>query len=644
MPVYFPRAIGLAAAMGWFGAFSADDFASRCPYLTASAGALIFLLARKTLPFKFVLVLFAIGAIFFAYARFSKPLPTGSDLSRFNGMSALIRVELSEDPKPFGENAFSSAVDSVQIIFPRSAKLAGKALLIFSGNPINFTKGDFLEVKAVLRSPENPIEPWKFRTRDFLNRQGIFCIATTKSACTKLPPRPHSFWTTTINQCTNFAAEERRAILRIHAANIGTTYAALLQSIVLGDKTTELPQEIKSDFRHVGLSHVTAASGFNLTVVAGISYWITKLLCKSGAPTRIIPLVSILIFVMMAGPSPSVVRAALCCATFLLGAHLRRKFSPLAVLSLSVLVSLAFDPILATDVGAELSYAATFGIICFSKNMTVSSAEKENGKTIVDFAAARRWLWDSLSVLFGVQVGVLPIQLVYFWQTGLAFLPANLLAEPLIAPLTVAGFISSFLAALADGSWAPPLRHLAYWIDQFACLLIKGILLVVNAFNHFPYAVINLGPSTAPQTFSYYLAAFFLLYSLKTGRNLAPAIVVYFFGLGLLLYRPPLSEPVICVSRQLIGLVGVDHKGFYMGAPGDAEKFLAYYGCRAAPIGAPNLPGETPPLPIYDGVRTARWTIKISGNRRFLHNRRLEGDQKRQFTLFCSRGLTADVR
>ena len=610
MPVYFPRALGLAAAMAWFGAFSAHDFGNRCPYVIALASALVFLLIRKTIAFKFVFVLLAIGTIFFGYALFSKLVPTTNDLSKFNGFNALIHVELIEDPKPFGKNAFSCLVAPVQIIFPRSATLDGKAQLIFSqGSPINFKRGDFLEVKVVLRSPENPVEPWKFQTKDFLNRQSIFCIATTKSGCTKLPMRAHSFWTTAINQCTTFAAEKRRAILQIHAANIGTTNAALLQSIVLGDKTAELPKEIKNDFRHVGLSHVTAASGFNLTVVVGITYWITKLLCKPGALTRIITLGAILLFVMMAGPSPSVMRAAFCCATFLLAANLRRKFSPLAVLSLSVLVFLAFDPLLATDVGAELSYAATYGIICLAKNITAKGAENETRKTTVDFAAARRWLWDSLVVLFGVQASVLPIQLVYFWQTGLAFLPANLIVEPLIAPLTVAGFASSFLAALADGSWASPLAHLDYWIDQFACLLIKLILLVVDAFNHFPYAVINLGPPTGAQTFTYYLVVLFLLYCLKTGRNLVPALVVYCLALGLLLYRPPLRQPVICISREFVGFVGVDRKGFYMGAPEKAEKFLAYYGCCAAPISTANWREEMRGLPIYDGVHTTRWTL-----------------------------------
>src|SRR5262249_39466216 len=145
---------------------------------------------------------------------------------------------------------------------------------------------------------------------------------------------------------------------------LGEQTGGLLTSMVLGERAVGVDPSIVSDFRTVGLSHLIAASGFNLTVVTAMSFFVTGLFIHCKRLTCLLALVNLLCFVGLAGLSASVLRAAIMCTLVLFAKCLNRSLHGLAALATAFLATIVADPGGILDPGCQLSYAATAGIMC----------------------------------------------------------------------------------------------------------------------------------------------------------------------------------------------------------------------------------------------------------------------------------------
>ena len=90
------------------------------------------------------------------------------------------------------------------------------------------------------------------------------------------------------NRLDIFITEMRDFIMTSHRKNIGEVRGDLLSSIVLGDRSVSLNNEVKDQFRKVGLSHLLAASGFNLSILVGAIYFSSSLISRSRRVTSAI--------------------------------------------------------------------------------------------------------------------------------------------------------------------------------------------------------------------------------------------------------------------------------------------------------------------------------------------------------------------
>ena len=111
-------------------------------------------------------------------------------------------------------------------------------------------------------------------------------------------------------------ADLRRAIAQRFIAHAGAERGGLLAALVIGSAVVPLPASLNDSFRASGLSHALAASGFHLTVLLGATLAMARplgRLPRLGCATA-----AILLFLLLAGPQPSVVRAVLMGALTLL--------------------------------------------------------------------------------------------------------------------------------------------------------------------------------------------------------------------------------------------------------------------------------------------------------------------------------------
>ena len=221
---------------------------------------------------------------------------------------------------------------------------------------------------------------------------------------------------------------------------------ALVPGVAVGD-VTRLPDELGAAMRTVGLTHVTAVSGGHFAIVVATLSGLCAVL-GLGRWTRLMVLVPATAgFVLLVRPDPSVVRSAAMCAVALTGAALGRPSRAVPALAASVVVLLVADPWLARAFGFVLSVAATAGIVLLAGPL------------------ARRlsaWLPRSLALVVAVPVAAQaacgPVLVLLSPAVSLWSVPANLVADPALAPATVLGVLATLVAPV----W-PPGAHVLAW-------------------------------------------------------------------------------------------------------------------------------------------------------------------------------------
>lgn len=219
--------------------------------------------------------------------------------------------------------------------------------------------------------------------------------------------------------------------------------AGLVAGLAIGD-VSKISQQTTDDMKAVSLTHLTAVSGANCAIVLAMFYLIVQRLGGSRWWRLGVGLGALVAYVWLVGAQPSVLRAAVMAGSVLVGISIGRSTAAMSALGLSVIFLLIADPWLAVDFGFALSVAATAGLLVLTQPIT---------KRLQQYFP--NWLAIAIGVSLAAQILCLPILLQL--QQGLATysLPANILAEPLVAPVTVLGILACALAwVFPPAAWA----------------------------------------------------------------------------------------------------------------------------------------------------------------------------------------------
>ena len=255
------------------------------------------------------------------------------------------------------------------------------------------------------------------------------------------------------------AATDVRAGLREAVAGLGPDERGLVPGLVLGD-TSGMDPELEADFRTAGLSHVVAVSGSNLALLLGVVLGLARL---AGVRVRALPavgLLTVVVFVFIARPEPSLLRAAVMGIVGVIGLAAGRSGRAAPALCAAVMVLVLVDPWLARSYGFALSVCATAGLIVLAPPWRDRLARR----------MPRAWA-TALAVPAAAQAFCAPVIVLLTDEVGLIAIAANLLAVPAVPPAMLLGV----LAAL---TWpvCPPLAKVfaelaglpAWWIVTVA--------------------------------------------------------------------------------------------------------------------------------------------------------------------------------
>ena len=277
--------------------------------------------------------------------------------------------------------------------------------------------------------------------------------------------------------------------------------ASLGQALLLGMRDT-IPDAVLDDFRATGTSHLLAISGLHVGILMALVLPISaRVFGRRRSLYLIVPLVAVWLYAVLAGLSPSVVRASIMGTVYLAALALGRPKSILPALGLAAAVMVAISPNILWSVSFQLSFAAMAGIATLADPVSrelqgIFGVSDEEG---ADSHLPVRALTGAVGTSAAAILATLPLTAFYFQQVSLVGLPTTLVTLPMLPFALVFHGLAAVLGLVFQ-----PLGAAFGWLAWGATAYIVQ---VVNLAAKLPVA------------------------SLETGR-IAPALVLGYYGVG----------------------------------------------------------------------------------------------------------------
>jgi competence protein ComEC len=227
----------------------------------------------------------------------------------------------------------------------------------------------------------------------------------------------------------------------------------LLPGLIDGD-TSGLDPVLTERFRLAGLTHLVAVSGTNCSILVGAVLLVLRRLRARPWVCAGVGAAVVAMFVVVARPSPSVLRAALMAIVALASLATGRPRAGLPTLAAVVLALLCWQPTLAGSASFTMSVLATAALMLLAPGWAAALRRRGVPTGIA----------EPVAVAAAAHVVTAPVVAAISGRVSVVAIPANVLAEPVVAPITVLGFAAAVIATL----WLAPGTALA-WTAGWPC-------------------------------------------------------------------------------------------------------------------------------------------------------------------------------
>lgn len=278
----------------------------------------------------------------------------------------------------------------------------------------------------------------------------------------------------------------------------------LLLAILLGDKD-KLSEDIQESFKTSNLSHMLAVSGAHVSyIILGLTYVLQNSIIgkKNG---KIVCIFFLLAFMAITNFTPSVTRACIMAILTLFSSIIYRKSDVYTNISVAALITLIFNPYSLLDLGFQLSYGGTIGIIIFIKRI---QEKKSNSKVI-------NYIKQMALVSIYANIIIIPIMMYHFNTVSFTFIISNIMASPILGIIVITGF----LFIIASITVKPLTRLIAIFIKPILSILIK----ISQICSKLPFSNILVVTPYMFNVISYYAI---ILYCIKSKKNNKCKIII----------------------------------------------------------------------------------------------------------------------
>lgn len=381
-----------------------------------------------------------------------------------------------------------------------------------------YAYGDYLRLSGLLMRPADAGNPGEFDYRAYLARRGVGALLVIRDAAAvqKLG--------TGGNRVMRSLLQLKERMLNVSRATLPPEQAALLNGIVFGTQG-RIDRATWRLCSETGVVHILSVSGLHVGLVLGGVLALAAALRLPGSVAMPTAAAALIGYAVLSGLGPAVTRATVMALMLLLARRLGREGDWPTTLAAAALICLVQNPLSLYDIGFQLSFAATWGILYLGPPLDKYLARWRLP------ASLRAALWVSLAA----QLATLPLVARYYNLISPVSLAANLAAVPLTGLILALGG-----AACTAGLLMPPLAGI---INAGTALCLQLFLGIIALMHRLPGAVIFVPTPPPVLVAAWYLVLYAGVYLSAAGgrealrgfcnrrRRLLPAL---FLAAGLL--------------------------------------------------------------------------------------------------------------
>ena len=373
----------------------------------------------------------------------------------------------------------------------------GKTLVTVTAEPDNIGKlniGQKITLNGNLRRPFHSTNPSQFDYSSYLKNFGVFTVLYSTDNEIKISNEAMNVKWKFLYNLNNL----RNSILKTHSKYLKSPNLEILGGIVFGDDAVAPPDYIKNSFINSGLLHILAASGMNVGFIFSFWFFIMMFFKVPYKPSIISGMFLVAGYTLMTGLGPSVVRAALMLIFVLVGKLLDRDAHTVSLLSFVAVLMLLYNPAYINDVGFQLSFLVTFGLLT-TANILIQKTDKIPNQIL-----------SAVLIPVVAQIWVAPIQMFYFNTFSLYAIFANISSSILLFIISFTGFISSILAIIK------PIADIVCRTTDFVNNYLINILIQISDFfGNLPHSLIQTTHPYLIQIIAYYIMLLAVTFLIK---------------------------------------------------------------------------------------------------------------------------------
>lgn len=250
--------------------------------------------------------------------------------------------------------------------------------------------------------------------------------------------------------------------------------SGLCLGMLIGE-TSGIEENMQEDFRDSNLSHILAVSGANVSyIIVSITYIFNKM-CLRKRLSKIISIILLILFMLLTGCTSSVNRACIMAILMLIAELLYRKSDVYNNLAISALILLIINPYSLLDIGFQLSYMGTIGIVFLHDK--IGNFIKINNKIV-------KYFFEMIAVTTCANLAIIPIMMFHFNTISLTFYFSNIIVGPILGIVVIIGFIMFFILLI----FTPISSLIAIVLN----LMLKFIIKIAEITANMPFSKITI--------------------------------------------------------------------------------------------------------------------------------------------------------
>lgn len=343
-----------------------------------------------------------------------------------------------------------------------------------------YNYGDKIMLTGEFELPQGQRNYGGFNYREYLKTKNIYGIVISKMSQVKLIKTNNA-------NIVNILANKVSKKIKENINNmLPEQQANLLTGILIGDKAG-ISEEVQISFRDSNLSHMLAISGTHVSyVILGFTFVLDKIRIGKKL-SKVFTIIFLIFFTILTGATPSVQRASIMAIYVLLGNLFYKKPNIVISISLSMLILLIQNPYNLLDVGFQLSYAGTIGILYFYKKIKLKNFKIKIIEKVIEM----------MIITLSANIVIIPIIMLHYNTISLTFLISNVLASPILGIVIILGLFIVLISFV--------LSPLSLFLSRILSIFLEILIFFANICSNLPFSKIYvITPSIMQITLYYY--------------------------------------------------------------------------------------------------------------------------------------------